>query len=388
MRIILINAFRNSAGTEVQTLREFHYFIEKGHKMLLITFDPSFVEYARENEINMPTRYSGIKRILFRTFKDGKLYNRLREVIVDFRPDIIHINNLARYQVITVLDACKGFPVVKTIRDPGMICPQSTCLNLDNRICKGWKYESCWKCLKGNNKDRIVFLQFRKIINVYKRSVDKFICPSQFLSSMTSDNGILTECVNNPFDFSIIKKMSISKEKNFLYYGILNETKGVKLLLDAFVKLHANHPDANLFLAGRIGDVSEDYIKKYNDYNVTYLGCLSQEQIMNLYSKIFCVVVPSLWLENYPNTVLEALASKTIVIGTKIGGIPELINDKNLLFEPNEEDLLDKLEYVYSIDFIDYEIIVNSNYKRVYDNNSQLHYYNKLIKIYSNLLSR
>ena len=107
---------------------------------------------------------------------------------------------------------------------------------------------------------------------------------------------------------------------------------------------------------------------------------------MELYKKIYCVVVPSLWIENYPNTVLEAIASKTLVLGSDRGGIPELILNEQFRFNIlDEADVYNKLCFSREISKDDYNKVTEKQYRFIYQNNSQNEYYKRLANILSNV---
>ena len=77
------------------------------------------------------------------------------------------------------------------------------------------------------------------------------------------------------------------------------------------------------------------------------MGGFEHKDISSVFSEIDVLVVPSIWNENCPLTILEAFFAKTPVIASRIGGIPELVKDKEngLLFEcGNFDDLYDKME--------------------------------------------
>lgn len=122
------------------------------------------------------------------------------------------------------------------------------------------------------------------------------------------------------------------------YLGRLDVSKGVDILLEAFIKIAEQLPNALLELVGK-GDLKEALEDK-----VKMLG-LEQRVIFHPpitdYKKVFdfmcgayCIVVPSR-MDNFPTVVLECLATATPVIAAKTGGIPEMIDDEEngLLFE-------------------------------------------------------
>lgn len=386
MNILVINALLKGGGTEVQTQREVSLLRSKGHMVSLLTFDPSIEQIQEDSYNNLPFLSNAISRVYYRNRVNKEDCKKIKSVINRINPNVIHINNL-QDNAYTVLEACKGYPVLKTIRDPGLVCPKTTCLTPEQEICGGFTNHCCYKCIGFCLNYQIAALQSKRLRIQYLASVSKFICPSQYLSDVCSKNGIPTSCVNNPFDFSIVKKITTSNSKCFLYYGYVSKDKGAENLLKAFKQFHDEYSDASLIIAGKLGDISLSEIQEFNSFGVEYKGVLSQTEIMELYKDIYCVVVPSIWLENYPNTVLEALACRTLVIGSKRGGIGELIGNEALMFNPLDiNDIENALKYAYKLSAEKYNSLIESNYNRIIINNKLEKYYNRLIECLESLI--
>lgn len=114
---------------------------------------------------------------------------------------------------------------------------------------------------------------------------------------------------------------------NFLYAGRLIKQKGVENILNAFSKLSKKYKNISLYIAGD-GPELEEYVKKFNNENITFLGKLSYKELLNYYAKTDIFLYPPLWPEGLPTSILEAGLMKCAVIGTAQGGIKEIIDDK------------------------------------------------------------
>ena len=110
---------------------------------------------------------------------------------------------------------------------------------------------------------------------------------------------------------------------------------------------------------------------------------MSNEEVIEKMKNTYCVVVPSLWLENYPTTVLEAQSQKTIVLGFNRGGITEMLaNNKGYIFDIlNKNDIIKKLEIVYELEEQKYKKIVQNAYDFILNNNSNEEYAKKIIGV-------
>lgn len=391
MKILLINDLRVAGGTEVQTKREFELFKSQGHDVSLLTFDADYelcVSRNKEQLYNIPIRLNNFQKIYHRYFTSKAISQNIKEVLAVVRPDVIHINNIV--QIPLDVFACVGnIPTVQTLRDYGVICPKSTCIDKSGAACRGYKFGNCCQCI-GLNLVNLAKIKILDNINAARcKNIKKFVAPSAALALACTNNGIQTECLNNPFDFKIIKKSVITyKAKNYLYYGKISREKGVSELVRAFDVFSKNHSDAKLIFAGSVAvEYWQEFQKICGKPYVEYRGVLKNADIMALYNEIYCVVVPSLWIENYPNTVLEAIANKTYVIGSNRGGIPELIKNKDALFDVlDKQDIIEKLEYSYRLSDEDYREQVVARYLDIKVNNSLEAYYKKLLKIYNSIV--
>ena len=384
MRILMINELSVKGGTEVQTHREKAYFREKGHEVFLLTFDESLPVKLTGNEVNYPNQFRFASGIYHKFFIDKQNVGRLREIIDGLGPDVIHINNVWK-AALDVMEAVGKYPVVQTIRDYGAVCPKATCVHEDGMVCRGYENEDCRDCIRKSVRLRLKYRSLRKFNQARKKAVDYFVSPSQALADMCSRNLLPTACLNNPFDFSKIKNSGKvpGARKVFLYYGMIAPKKGV----DRFLEVLRGYRSADMEV-WFAGEIEKGYGTAFLNQAaeipfVSYLGVKSFDEIMELYPRVYCVVVPSYWIENYPNTALEAVANKTIVIGSGRGGIPEIIRDERLLFDILDLDSFRKcLDYVLQMGKEEYGIITEQMFEYLQMHNTQERYYERLLEIY------
>ena len=136
--------------------------------------------------------------------------------------------------------------------------------------------------------------------------------------------------------FSLRKKYGLEGSKVILFSGALRERKGIHFLIDAFKQVAAKHTDAKLVIAGGDKDnleATDKYAKQLKDSaaslgnKVVFTGFVPPSEVSDIYllGDIFCG--PSLWDEAFGLVFAEASASGLAVIGSKRGGIPEIIKD-------------------------------------------------------------
>lgn len=394
MKILLINERYNSGGTEVQTLREKKAFEEMGHEVYLITFDPKQKDKRNLDDndhwVNIPVKFNVFQTLVNHVLGSKKYRTIIGEYIKDIKPDFIHINNVFAFPD-DVYSCVRSIPTMQTIRDYMSICPLGTCIDERGIQCKGYLYGNCYRCVKYKPRYVAKRLLMPRLNSRRKNAVNYIVSPSQALANACRENNLPVSCLNNPFDFSILKKTDSCYESDiYMYYGKIAAIKGIKELIQAFKEIHILYPQKKLWIFGGIDD---DYVNTFyslinncSDF-IEYKGVVSNSEIMEIYKDIYCVIVPSLWIENYPNTVLEAIANKTLVIGSNRGGIPELIGNEDLLFNIlDKKDVVRVIEHTVNITKEDYISIIEAAYNRICDNNTIEKYAHKVMRIYDTII--
>lgn len=119
-----------------------------------------------------------------------------------------------------------------------------------------------------------------------------------------------------------------------LYVGRLTPVKGVHVLIAAFRRLRAAHPELRLIVTGSSffgGAAKTGYERELEALAgpvgdaIVFTGYLPHDQLRHLYAAADMVVMPSVWQEPQGLVALEAMASGAFVIGTAVGGIPEVV---------------------------------------------------------------
>ncbi|GHT06110.1 glycosyl transferase [Bacteroidia bacterium] len=180
---------------------------------------------------------------------------------------------------------------------------------------------------------------------------------------------------------------------NFALIGRIKPThKGQCLLLDAIAKLPFDRLSrCHFYFVGSPVPgqeyMQDEVVAKINDLNlnekVTIIPFV--KEIEQVYQKMDAVIVPSTFEDPFPTTVLEAMFFAKPVIGTQMGGIPEMIQDKETGFLVNKndaDDLAAKISY-----FIDNQNVINEMgekgklyFEKHFSEESFVHRYNKSLK--------
>lgn len=363
MRILLVNKFHwNKGGSETYYFELGRILKEKGHKVAY---------FSMENEKNIKT---GSKEFFVKNIEmDSKnifntkniIYSSQNKEIMskaldEFKPDVVHINNFQRQLSSSIIEAIneKNIPIVYTSHDLQAVCPASAMLN-NGKICEKCLDGSKYNCFKNKCLKNSILKSFLgSVEGVYyknKKIYDKFstiISPSNFVKNMLIKGNIKSNIVtiHNFIDLSNFKQYKISDEDYALYLGRLSVEKGILNLVKAF----SLQDSGNLLIAG--DGPEKENIQRFIDQNnlknrIKLLGFLNTKEVKKYISKSSFVVVPSIWYENCPYSILESFALAKPVIGSKIGGISELIVDgeNGYLYDYDDiNDLTKKISQMFS----------------------------------------
>lgn len=386
LKVLIVNDLYKYGGTEVQVFREQEILMKKNHEVIVLTFDNNLkTGFVNNTHFNICVNRSNILKAINRFTINPEIYLKLKRILKLFNPDIIHFNNI-NYSPFTIILCCRKYSCFQTIRDYSSVCPKGTCIKNNYEICQGYKIEECHQCINKNVYLLLRLINLSMFNKLRKKYVKKFICPSKELTEHCNNNGLNTDCINNPFDLSLIKSnMKIETEDlqiKFLYYGQLKLEKGVDRFIEAFVK--AKLPNAKLLLCGKIEKNIESYLKNISYPNVEYLGIKEYNEMLEIVSKVKYIVVPSLWIENYPNTVLESMALSKVVMASDRGGMVSMIDNKNLIFDiMDENDIIEKIRYCYNMKSNTYREIVRRNKNYIEIHNTEQAFYNSILKVFN-----
>jgi glycosyltransferase involved in cell wall biosynthesis len=174
-----------------------------------------------------------------------------------------------------------------------------------------------------------------------------------------------------------------------IYIGRLSGEKGLYTLLKSMKMVSNCSIQLYIIGDGPLRQELEDFASRMGLSNVRFMGYQQNDNLKSMIGKARFTIVPSEWYENSPLAIYESFALGTPVIGAKLGGIPELVDDQinGLLFEAgNVDDLAEKIRWFYSHPEKVKEFSANARHKAEcyfsMENN-----YNEILMFYDELLS-
>lgn len=366
-KILLANKFFYPRGGDcVHTLNLMQLLQSKGHQVAVFSMHyPENLPSEWQSYFADEVRFSGGDRLkaLERIFGGAGVRARFEKLLDDFQPDIVHLHNIHSYlsPVLAEIAAKRGIPVFWTLHDYKLLCPAYSCL------CGGKTCERCFahskmpvltsRCMKGSLLASALAYLEALYWNRTKLEgwVNTFVCPSKFMASKMEQGGFAAEKLKvlcNFISSSYSESLPLSpegeaeREEAYCYVGRLSAEKGVETLLKA-----ASQLPYKLYVAGD-GPLAGSLREKYGHCSqIVWLGRITPDEVRTLLGRVRFSVMPSECYDNNPISVIESLCMGTPLLGARIGGIPELIDEgvTGMTFESgNEEELKAKIHTMFT----------------------------------------
>jgi len=408
MRVLMPNTFHyQRGGDSTYTFSLTRLLESNGHEV---------VPFAMNHPENFQSQYSGYfishidyvealknvnvitaARVASRSIYSQEARKNVERLVNDVKPDIVHMQNIHNHLTPSILYVFKKYriPVIWTLHDFKLICPNTGFLSHGEvcEKCKTWKYFQMplTKCKKDSRAASFLASiegYVHRLLRV-DRLVDRLIAPSLFLKNKLIEYGIDKDCIEYLPNFINPEESSDASRQSdyFVYAGRLTSEKGVDVLIKAVSGIDNSH----LIIAGDgpARQELEKLAKNTNGSRIEFVGRLQPSQLKTLVESALFTVITSKCYENCPYSVLESFAAGKPVIGVRIGGIPELIDEgiTGLLFKAGDQtDLRDKIAYLLANPEFARQLGSNAQDKVKISHAPWVHY-NRLMKIYRGALS-
>lgn len=361
MKILQVHKFfYHHAGAEAAFFNTVELLERRGHRVI------HFAMSDARNESSQYSRYFAAPRSYqsgtfverardsIATIYSKEAKARMRELLVDEQPDVAHLHLISHQLTFSIVDVLREFdiPIVMTLHDYKIGCPAymayrdgQTCLDCAGNVPTGVvKY----RCHKGSlGASGVAFLEaWRNQKKGAWHKIDGYIAPSEFAAGVAVAAGISKSRVNVLQNFIPVGEVDwisqqatvppLSGKASFFYAGRLEDVKGLKWLIDVFGSSEA---PGLLRIAGAGGALLPAVeAAARGSSNISFLGRLSRSDVMREMAASRAVVVPSLWDENNPISLLEARAAGAPVVATRVGGLPEMVTDRldGYLVQPHD----------------------------------------------------
>jgi len=373
-----------NAGSEIYTQTISRQLSRLGHKVAVFSriedpYQQDFNITREKDDFDQSIQLFLVNHARSRDrFRHSGMDKALKTVLDTFNPEIIHINHLSHLST-GIIDVAftEKIPVVFTLHDYWLECPRGQFLQMalgEPQVypeCSGQENKKCalhcmsrmWGGVDLMDDEaywtRWVELRQKDIQQIIKK-VSVFISPSFYLKNRIIDElGIPSDkIIFEPYGFPLnnLKGRKRVNEKQFVfgYIGRIDPSKGIDLLIRAFGMTTGS---AKLRIWGRTSMQDTPALirltkglPEHRRSEVEWLPEYENNQIVkHVFDHVDCIVVPSIWDENSPLVIQEALQAKVPVITSEKGGMGELIQDgiNGWTFKHRSiEALAEKLQFV------------------------------------------
>jgi glycosyltransferase involved in cell wall biosynthesis len=333
-------------------------------------------------------------QLLYRGIYNNQAKLQLEKMLDEVDIDVIQLNSIHNTLSLSIIEANKKkeIPIIWRMLDYKIVCPNRTMLSNGN-VCRkcvdGSPVNALINKCKNNSYLKSSFIYIEQQFNIYKKyydKVDAFMAQSNFSANLLLDFGIPQKkihIVKNPISCEINIEIKIQSEcKYFLYFGRISEEKGLEELIEAFA---ISDVELNLKIVGdgpylnKIQNIVKD---KFLLDKVQFFGQVWGDQLEKIIKSAEFVVVPSVWNEVSPYSILQSYRQDVPVLGSDIGGIPDIVIEgtTGMLFNPNsKEDFAKALNKMYLT--VKDKIYTNKCINYLLSNHTEKMYYEKTIKI-------
>lgn len=353
MRILSISAFYPPyviGGAEICAKNLTEWFAANGHEAAVLTTAPTPEHQAWD----MPYEGYRLYRVgtshIYPVFQastapewkkpiwhlqdlyDPRNEKAFERVIEEFKPDFIHIHWIQGlgYNGLKVI-ARYDIPTAITLHDLAYVCVKTTMFRGTDECV-----EQCGTC-RFSAKAKLGML--REIPRL------GFISPSRANLDKVSALLPIADYPNfhilNPNIYPEPRVTHESSEKvRLLFVGRLENTKGITFIIELLEQL-ADDYDFSLMVLGK-GPEEEALRQRFGHHDwLTIAGHVPLQQVSDAMAESDLLLVPSLWAENSPGVVFQALGVALPVMGSDKGGLPELIEPgvNGFLVPPGDVDL-------------------------------------------------
>jgi glycosyltransferase involved in cell wall biosynthesis len=300
---------------------------------------------------------AGRLRHALRPFWNAEAVAALDALLERVRPDVVHEHSTAFQLTPAVLRACdrRGVPVVMTIHGAGLFCPAQGLMRRGERPCReescirgGYHHALLHGCLDGGparSLATVLVHAFYDRMGLY-RNVAAYLCASDAMLRLATRAGLPAERLHRvPHGFPrgwFTPRPAVGGTGGYLLYaGRLEREKGVHHLLEAMRRLPAG---IRLRIAGRGREEPglRAQAARRGLANVEFVGWREGEELAALYREAIATVLPCNWFEAFGLTIVESFAQGRPVVASRVGGIPEIVEDgvDGLLVAPGDPDAL------------------------------------------------
>lgn len=353
VKVLLVhNRHRWHGGSDVAMEADAALLEAHGHEV---------VRYERDNDDIDEGRPLGRARAAVQTVWSSETRRQVAALVERERPDVAHFHNTFPLVSPSAYAPCNdaGVPVVQTIHNFRLVCP-NTFLYRDGHVCTDcvghlvpWPgvVHACYRDSRGASAVVAAMLTGHRLARTWSRRVDLYLAVTEFARQQVLPGGLPPERVAVRWNFVDAPLGPTAPEERgdfALFAGRLSEEKGYDTLLDAWRDL--GHIRLKIVGDGPGREHIEARVARER-LSVEVVGHLPHERVLELMRAARLFVFPARWFETSSLVVIEAFASGTPVVASRLGAVLELVADDEtgFLAEPGDaRSLADRVRWAWA----------------------------------------
>jgi glycosyltransferase involved in cell wall biosynthesis len=379
--LLVHNRYRTPGGEEAVYEAEAALLESRGHRVL---------RYERHNdEITGASSVSTAARAVW----NRSVYLDLVALGARERLDVVHVHNTFAVMSPAVHHAARraGAVVVQTLHNYRLLCPAGTFLRdgVPCEACLGSALplravvHGCYRDDRASSAAVAGVLVAHRAIGTWRHQVHAYIALSEFARSRFAAGGLPAERLHVKGGFLEPDPGAGAHEGQYLLFvGRLSEEKGVRTLLDAWLRLRA---PVRLKLIGDGPLAGQVRTAAAADHRIEWLGARPRADVLAEMRGARALVLPSVCYENFPMVVPEASASGLPIIAARIGSLAEIVSDGETGFHFRAGDPDDLAARVSAVHDLQADALrqIGDNARAAFENQLTAdHAYRRLLDIY------
>jgi len=386
LRVLVVhNRYREAGGEDQVVAREVDMLASRGHLVEYLSFNNDAIQgKKRLVSVALNSFYSSLSRKL------------VEEKIAAFRPDLVHVHNFVATLSPSVFFAANsmGVPVVHTLHNYRLICSNAK-LFRDGAPCEeclqGGSFlpaieHACYRDSRTGSAVMGASIAVHGMLGTWSERVDRYIVLSEFTAAKMTQLGLSKEKVSIKPNFSLDNGVGKGEGGFALFVGRLVPEKGIETLIAAD-KLNRLPCPLYIVGTGPMAKTLEEASAREGS-KLVVLGQKNSAQVVELMKQATVLLFPSLWYEPFGLVIIEAMACGLPVIGSRIGAVPEIVEDgvSGLLYQVGSADgLCGAVEQLWSNKqrLKEMRVAARRRYEEKYTEEAN---YKQLINIYEEVL--
>ncbi|MEZ6135335.1 MAG: glycosyltransferase family 4 protein [Pirellulaceae bacterium] len=322
MRILLCHNFYQQAGGEDSCFAEEAALLKKhGHEVF---------KYERNND-----HITGLKSVVTagQTIWNFRTYREVTALIKQQQIELVHCTNTFPVISPSIYYACnrQRVPVVQSLHNYRLLCANSYFLRdgtvceacLNRRVALPAVRYACYRDSRLASAAVVAMQAVHHLIGSWSKHVDQFIALTDFARSKFVEGGLPAERITvKPNFVDPTPQLGCGSGDYALFVGRLSSEKGIEVLLKAWESPICSLP---LRIVGD-GPLKQRVLSAAADNpRIEYQGFKPSAEVFAAMQAARFLIVPSLWYEGLPRTIVESLAVGTPVVASDLGPLADLV---------------------------------------------------------------